>query len=309
MIIFINIDRLTSFFVCSVYTVLYSQINIFEMYLLGCEKMDYEELRPLVLEALKQELETQIVTLLDATENIALTKGFYSEKTPWSYLGRAEHKMPKEDREKVREIVGNLVIEGILTWGVDELNPGPPFLKVTEYGKDCLAAGEILPHDPDGYLKYLNSEIPAIDETIIMYVTESLQTFLRGNLLASTVMLGGASEKAVLLLIEAFVDAISNPIERQKFEREIKRSGILRKFRKFREKLDSASGKLPKLISDDLDIQLDGVFNLIRNCRNDVGHPTGRKIDRRLAFANLQLLIPYCKRIYELIEWLNQNQI
>jgi len=122
-------------------------------------------------------------------------------------------------------------------------------------------------------------------------------------------MLGGASEKAVLLLIESFTKAISDPDERRQFEREIERFGILRKFQEFRKKLDSIKGKLPRSLSDDLDIQLDGVFNLTRNCRNDVGHPTGRKIERRLAFANLQLFIPYCKRIYDLVEYFNQNRI
>lgn len=272
--------------------------------------MDYEELRPFVLDALKQKAETQVLELLDVVESIALAKGFYSDATPWTYGGQVtEHKMPQEDREKVREIIGEFVIEGILTWGINELNPGPPFLKVTEYGQECLKAGGTLPHDPDGYLKYLQSEIPTIDETIMMYVAESLQTFLRGNRLASTVMLGGASEKAVLLLIESFTKAISNPAKRKKFENEMKRSGILRKFEKFRRKLDLIKGCLPKSISDDLDIQLDGVFNLIRNCRNDVGHPTGRKIERKLAFANLQLFIPYCERIYELIDFFDRNQL
>jgi len=148
--------------------------------------MDYEELRPLVLEALKQTPETQVTELLNRVENLALSKGFYSEVTPWRYGGQVtEHKMPEEDREKVREIIGEFVVEGILTWGINELNPGPPFLKVTNYGQDCLSVAEILPHDPDGYLKYLRNEIPTIDETVLTYVTESLQTFLTGNMLAS----------------------------------------------------------------------------------------------------------------------------
>ena len=63
------------------------------------------------------------------------------------------------------------------------------------------------------------------------------------------------------------------------------------------------------MVADDLDIQLDGVFNLIRNTRNDAGHPTSTNIDRRLAYANLQLFIPYCSRIYNLIAYFNNNAI
>lgn len=269
--------------------------------------MDYEELRPLVLQALKSKPETQIINVINQTETIARAKGFYKDAVPYMYSpGGPKHYMPKEDREKVRQIIWNLILQGVMTPGINEFNPDLPFIRVTDYGHECLKSMEILPHDPDGYLQYLRKEIPQIDGTIMMYVTESLQTFLTGNLLASTVMLGGASEKAVLLLIESYSNAISDVNKKRKFEQRIERFGILRKFQEFRNRLNSIKGNFPRSISDDLDIQLDGIFNLIRNCRNDVGHPTGRKIDRRLAFSNLQLFIPYCKRVYDLIQHFNQ---
>lgn len=272
--------------------------------------MDNEELRPLVLQALKSKPETQIIAVINQTETIARAKGFYKNVRPYMYSpGGPEHYMPKEDKEKVRQIIWDLILQRVLTPGVSELNPNLPFIRVTDYGKECLESMEMLPHDPDGYLEYLREEIPQIDDTIIVYVTEGLQTFLSGNLLASTVMLGGASEKAVLLLIEAYVNAISDQNEKRRFQQSIERFGILRKFKEFRKRLDSIRKNIPRPISDDLDIQLDGIFNLIRNCRNDVGHPTGRKIDRRLAFSNLQLFILYCQRIYELIKHFNQTSI
>jgi len=272
--------------------------------------MDYEELRPLVLQALKLKQVTYITAVIDQTETIAREKGFYKDVRPYMHSpGGIKHYMPKEDREKVRQIIWDLILQRVLTPGVNELTPDLPHIRVTDYGKECLKSMEMLPHDPDGYLEYLRKEIPQIDDTIMTYVTESLQTFLTANLLASTVMLGGASEKAVLLLIEAYINAISNVNGKRQFELSIQRFGILRKFKEFRKRLDSIRKSIPRSISDDLDIQLDGIFNLIRNCRNDVGHPTGRKIDRRLAFSNLQLFIPYCKRIYGLIEYFNQTSI
>lgn len=272
--------------------------------------LDYEELRPLVLQVLKSQPKTQIITIINQTETVARSKGFYKDAQPYRYLGSStQHYMPKEDREKVRQIIWDLILQGILTPGVSEQSPGLPHVGVTNYGHECLKSMEILPHDPDGYLKHLQNEIPSIDDTITTYVAESLQTFLSGNLLASTVMLGGASEKAVLLLIEAYTSAISDPNKRKRFAQSIERFGILRKFKEFRKKFDPIRKNVPYPISDDLDIQLDGIFNLIRNCRNDVGHPTGRKIDRRLAFSNLQLFIPYCRRIYELITHFNQTPI
>lgn len=272
--------------------------------------MDYEELRPLVLQALKLQPKTHITSVINQTEGIARSNGFYKDVKPYRFAGYStQHYMPPEDREKVRQIIWDLILQGVVTPGVSERSPELPHIKVTDYGYECLESMEILPHDPDGYLRYLRNEIPQIDDTIEKYLTESLQTFLTGNLLASTVMLGGASEKAVLLLIEAYTNAISNSNKRERFKQSIKRFGILGRFKEFRKKLDSVRKTIPRSISDDLDIQLDGIFNLIRNCRNDVGHPTGRNIDRRLAFSNLQLFIPYCKRIYELIKHFNQTKI
>jgi len=269
--------------------------------------MDYEELRPFVLDTLKNMSETQVLSLIDAVERRIVNLGHYANSAPWRYGGTVtEHKMPKEDREKVREIINELIVEGIVGWGINELNPGPPHLKVTRHGQEVLEAGQVIPNDPDGYLKYLKAQVPNLDSTIDVYVAEALQAYLRGLMLASTVMLGGASEKAFLLLLESYTNAIHDNSRRQAFEK-MTAGPIKRKFDEFRIDLSGVKGLLPKPLADDLEIQLDGVFNLIRTCRNDVGHPTGRQIDRRLAYANLQLFVPYCKRLYDLIDYFNKN--
>jgi hypothetical protein len=123
-------------------------------------------------------------------------------------------------------------------------------------------------------------------------------------------MLGGASEKAFLLLYDAYVDAISDPQKKSDFQNKTKLQ-VKSKIDLLRQELDALqrTKRLPKDLADDIEIQLDGVCNFIRNCRNDVGHPSGRKIDRALAFANLRLFIPYCKRVYALIQFFNANKL
>lgn len=119
--------------------------------------MDYEELRPLVLEAIRQTAgagSLQLVTILNGTETVARSKGFYTNAQSWTYGGQAtEHYMPVEDREKARQIVWELILEGILAIGLNEMNPNFPFVSVTEHGKEVLKSGQTLPYDPDGYLK------------------------------------------------------------------------------------------------------------------------------------------------------------
>lgn len=274
-------------------------------------KMDYEELRPLILESLKNSGETQIIPLLNDVERIALQKGHYQNAQTWSYGGQATvNRMPREDREKVREIANDLIVEGILGWGISESQPGPPFLKVTRYGKECIDKEGPQPYDPDGYLKYLKSEIPNIDDIIFMYITESVNAYLRGLMLSSTVMLGGASEKAFLLLFETFTNALSDAKKKQEFVDKLN-APIKKKIDLLRQEFESLKNnrQIPRHLADDLDIQLDGICNFIRTCRNDVGHPSGRIIERGLAYANLRLFIPYCKRIYDLMDHFNNNPV
>ncbi len=271
--------------------------------------MDYEELRPFVLQSLKTSGETQVINILNDVEYLVVQKGYYQNSATWSYRTQStEHKMPKEDREKVREIINDFIVEGILGWGINEHNPGPPFVKITRYGQECIVKEGPQPYDPEGYLKDLKSEVSNVDDIILMYMSEALNAYLKGLMLSSTVMLGGASEKAFLLLFEAYTNALKNQNKKQEFSAKsalpIKyKIDILRQEFEILKK----DKQLPKNLADDLEIQLDGICNFIRTCRNDVGHPSGRKIDRRLAYANLRLFIPYCKRIYDLIDHFNNK--
>lgn len=99
-------------------------------------------------------------------EKLALDGGYYSNVRAKFDPMLGTHKMPEEDREKVREIIHEFVMEGILTWGLNKHNPSPEFIKVTRYGEGCLKSEEILPYDPVGYLKSLREQIPNLDETI-----------------------------------------------------------------------------------------------------------------------------------------------
>jgi hypothetical protein len=154
--------------------------------------------------------------------------------------------------------------------------------------------------------------IPNLDEIIEMYITEALQAFGAGLMFSSTVMLGAASERGAYLLFTSFVEAIKNSARREKLEKKIleQKRSYKEAFENFRSELANLPKPyLPGDLKNDLEIQIDGILNWIRVCRNDAGHPTGRKIERPLAYANLQLFIPYCCRIYDLINHFVQNPI
>jgi hypothetical protein len=124
-------------------------------------------------------------------------------------------------------------------------------------------------------------------------------------------MLGAASEGIVNELFRRFTAALraAGVPEAPSVEAKIgKEQSVYRKYGTFRKHFDSlVRPKLPPELGDDLNVQFDGVFNLIRFYRNDAGHPTGTRIERMSAFTSLVLFVPYCKRVEELVNWLDAN--
>lgn len=185
-----------------------------------------------------------------------------------------------------------------------------PYFRLTEYGRKVLAEKEYVPHDPEGYLARLKSDIPGVDVAIIRYLQESLSCFKAGHQLASAVILGCASEKAMLLLIDTLAQALSDSAERDRFKGIVEKQWMIG--RKYDELWKILSRKLDKLVpdlSEDLHTLLDRVFESIRAARNEAGHPTGKSIDRDAMHANLLLFPIYCRRVYGLVEFLKNNPI
>jgi hypothetical protein len=83
---------------------------------------------------------------------------------------------------------------------------------------------------------------------------------------------------------------------------------IKRQFDEFRRMLDSELRvRLPHELADGLDVELNAIFDFIRNQRNDAGHPTGKTIERERAYANLVVFPVYLRKVYSLIDWLRAN--
>jgi len=253
--------------------------------------MGKAELRPLVLEVLRREGQTHIHAIDYQIRRLA----------------------PEYERHeilKLQEIIWELLLQGILAPGKNSLNLNLPFVHVTEYGARCLEEDALVLHDPDGYLERLQQHVGSpLDEVIRESVRESLLAFLAGRYVAAVVMLGIAAERCLDLLIIAFSKAIADQTRREAFEGTLKDAArsIKRRFDVLRSELLSLP--LPTALLDDLDVQMSGLLNIIRNARDDAGHPTVRTIDRDTAHANLLLFPQTCKRVYELINHFGANRV
>lgn len=266
------------------------------------------ELRALLLKSLKGTGGLQYLTICSNLAALLVRDGIVTDPNQQQgvfYTG-GNYSLNPLDQDNVREIIWNLIVEGILTIGMNANNEAWPWLRVTDYGHKVIESETPVPHDPSGYLGRLKTQIPNIDSIIITYIQESLRTYSINCLLSSTITLGCASEKALLILIETYINSIQNEETKRKFLERTTGRPISRQFDELKKALEGIKGNLPGDIVDGLDTVLLGVFEMIRNNRNDAGHPTGKIVEKDVLYANLQVFITYCNKIYQLIAVLSK---
>jgi hypothetical protein len=219
-----------------------------------------------------------------------------------SLLHHEPHLSPS-DAELAREIFWDLFRQGIITLGCDNANRDFPWFKISSFGKKVLdGQNPYFFHDLESYTKLIRSNVPAINDITLLYLQEAMQSFRSGCMLAATVMLGVASEHSFLLLVEA---AENSPKYGTNFGAVGKERTILQQFRKFRAALEKhVQADLPGDIKENLDIEFDGILSVIRTFRNESGHPSGKILEREQAYVLLQMFIPYCKKLYQLVDFL-----
>jgi hypothetical protein len=262
-----------------------------------------------VIEVLKSSSSGQITSLYSNVAKLAVRKGIVENPAGANFLNPT-YELSSKYKIWIEDILWDLITEGLVRPGLgDGLNQGLPWYHVSEYGKTVLTNQSPQPYDPDGYLTEVRA-IPNIDEVILSYLEESLKAFRIHCHLSSVITLGCASEKAILLLIQACKAAISNPIDQADFEKRTDTLAIKRKHDEFQNLLKvKIAPLLPRELKENLDNYLIGLFSIIRSTRNDAGHPSGKEIRREPLYAYLATFPEYLKKVYDLIDWLNNNKI
>ena len=203
----------------------------------------------------------------------------------------------------IREIIQEFINNGFLYPGLPaDQNSGYPWLSITEYGKEAFQQEDWLPYDPEGYIKALKEKVPNIDNITLAYIGESITAYNRRHLLSATLTLGVASENLMLLLIENYLNWIKDTKRKAAFKKKIKDRFIYTQYKKFKLEFVNDIKNLPKELQGDWETYLDGVFNFIRLNRNSTGHPTGKKLNAKIVYANLQIFSEYTSYIFSLIK-------
>jgi hypothetical protein len=190
-----------------------------------------------------------------------------------------------------------------------------------EYSKDwtwrLTNAGEAAANDvstgpdsPNRYFERLTEKVPDASDVVMEYVRESVQSYMNGCYLASSVMIGVASEAAFLEMAQAFANWLpSDKSESLSKSLNNERTGIAARFIDFRNKLHPYQDTELKGLFDNLDVELGGVFGLLRSYRNDAGHPEKRgPIEREDVFDHHRMLVRYLQLLYEMKSYFEQDR-
>lgn len=263
----------------------------------------YEEIRSCVLDILIGRESGQYGFSQYRSLHVTVAEVFLRRENPGRQPMGEPH-LSGQDREIFLEVFWDLFRQGIITLGLNDSNPNFPFFRLSSTGKQILAGQQpYFFHDLSSYERVIREAIPNIDDITLTYLKEAMQAFLSGCLLSSSVMLGVATEHSFLKLLEIIE---SNTVYAPMYQNAFTQRTILQKFNKFKNILDQNIGSLPPQLKEDLDTNLSGILSMIRNFRNESGHPSGKIITREQTYILLQLFIPCCKKIYDLITQFRQ---
>lgn len=208
----------------------------------------------------------------------------------------------------VLEVMWQLIGQGVITPGINAPNPALPWFRVTGYGKKVLEAERFIPHDPSGYIDEVRQVTsPSVGKSSIPYIEEALRCFTSGCNVAAIMMLGIAAESVFLDLCAVVEKGLAGAAKTE-FE---KLRWVKPKHRWIVERYNALPASARKKLPESLQLTLLSLYELIRQQRNEVGHPSKQmpKIDREKAFVYFKLFPPFISDIKAFASYCNRNSL
>jgi hypothetical protein len=171
--------------------------------------------------------------------------------------------------------------------------------------------GQMLPFEIDKFPTTIQERVPDCDPVIIRFVAEAIKCLQADALLGAAFLLGAASEKAISILIQSYVDGITNETNHSKLVSRLAQRVISKKWEEFLASFKGCQNKPADLVlSQDMDVILGNIFQFCRITRNEVGHPQiVPDLDRGVLLANFGQFVKYIERVYGLVAHFKQNGV
>jgi hypothetical protein len=211
--------------------------------------------------------------------------------------------------DAVHSLLWQLVAEGVIHPGNRSLNF--PHFTLTEYGRRVIADDNAHPHDVGRFLDQIRSG-QQIDSTVEAYLVESLHSFRQNRLVACAILLGVAAERAFLLIADALLEALKDPNEQAAFRKLLDRQPMKPKLDRVHAKLMELDGQKKHLpdFPESTPLMITAIYDLIRQQRNDLGHPRDipPKVEREQLEASLLLFSKFYRNAEQLRSYLTAHK-
>ena len=153
-------------------------------------------------------------------------------------------------------------------------------LELTKRGREWVDGREPIPELPAEYLAALGAMVPTLDGTVKEYVEEGLGSFEHDRFRAAAVMIGAASEKALYMLADAMLGAISTQQSKDKFATPLRRRDLADLFDRMKRLIEKAAalGGRPFEIFDGGQDHLVTLIKAVQVQRNNAVHPMNERV-------------------------------
>lgn len=236
----------------------------------------------------------------------------YIERNKWPFSDKLEGKTNRIDVQHGK----NKCVVKVYSTGTIQIQGAASNLKeALEKAKEAIeneeAIGEMLPFEIEKFPETLQERIPDIDPVIVRFISEAIISVKAGSNLGCAFLLGGASEKAIYLLIDAYTDAIKDEKNKEKFKSRISGKFISKVFNSFKNSYKSSKNKPEGMgWTNDLEVEIEQIFQFCRICRNEAGHPhLPPNLDKGVLLANMGQFVKYIEDIYKMMEYYKNNDV
>lgn len=263
-------------------------------------------MRPFVLEALKLENSGQFMSLCRKVNDVV-----EKHKLGAAYRPDLNSQIPRLYKGLIGEIFWDLIIERIITLGVDESNAEYPWYRVTEFGRDLLHDENIVLRDVDGYIGALKQLIPEVDSGLLQYMSEGFNCHRQGLYQASIVMMGAGAERLSLLVLESLHEAETDPGRKSKCKKLLDNGSFYKILEHFNYRVNEIINNeiLPFSVHEGFGVQGLALIDLIRQHRNDSVHPRRGSFTRGSVSMILNSMPLLIERFYKIKAWLDSNKL
>jgi hypothetical protein len=182
-------------------------------------------------------------------------------------------------------------------------------LELTKRGREWVDGREPIPELPAEYLAALGAMVPTLDATVKEYVEEGLGSFEHDRFRAAAVMIGAASEKALYMLADAMLGAISTQQSKDRFATPLRRRQLAELFERMKRLLETADALAgrPFEIFDGGQDHLVTLIRAVQVQRNNAVHPMNERVTDETVRLSY-LAFPFAlQKLEQLREWFLNN--